>query len=53
MLQIADVDGIEQPDGGFLQRRTHTLEPLQTFRVFVRTSLTRLKAATALANVRL
>jgi len=31
MRQIADVDGIEQPDGSFLHRRTHTPDPLQPF----------------------
>jgi hypothetical protein len=29
MRQIADVDDIEQPDGSFPQRRTHTLDPEQ------------------------
>jgi hypothetical protein len=28
MPKIADIDGIEQPDGSFLQRRTHTPDPL-------------------------
>jgi hypothetical protein len=31
MRQIADVDGIEQPDGSFLQRRTHTPDPKRPF----------------------
>ena len=30
MRQIADVDGIEQPEGSFLQRRTHTPDPLKS-----------------------
>jgi len=28
MRRITDVDGIEQPDGTFLHRRTHTPDPM-------------------------
>jgi hypothetical protein len=31
MRQIADVDGIEQPDGSSMHRRTHTPDPLWPF----------------------
>jgi len=45
MRQIADVDGIEQPEGSFLHLRTHTPDPFPPFGEFLQTSLPRSKAA--------